>query len=245
MRPSSLGAGACAVVVLAVLAMSGCSVINAARKAVGDVEANKAKIDAFADTVKSGESATFAATYTTTGSSPATVEYAVEPPTGISFRETPSAGGVTGLDLIANASGEYSCSAAPSGSGAGPSCEKLATATAAQENSLFDIYTPAHWVDFLNGFALAAGLAGDKVTSSTMTVNGFALHCVDLEAPGISGTSTICSTAQGILGYARVASDSTSFEITSFTSSPAASLFELPAGATVTTPPPSSSSTTP
>jgi hypothetical protein len=51
----------------------------------------------------------------------------------------------------------------------------------------------------------------------------------------VPGTSTICTTAQGILGYVKVASDSTSFEITAFSSSPPASLFELPPGATVTT----------
>ena len=47
--------------------------------------------------------------------------------------------------------------------------------------------------------------------------------------------STICSTQQGILGYVKVASDSTSFEITKFTTSPNPSLFQLPPGATVTT----------
>ena len=72
-----------------------------------------------------------------------------------------------------------------------------------------------------------------------MTVNGFAMQCVDLVAPGVPGTSTICTTAQDILGYVKVASDSTSFEITSYSASPAPSLFELPAGARITTPPPS------
>ena len=79
-----------------------------------------------------------------------------------------------------------------------------------------------------------AGLAGDKVTSSSMTVNGFSMNCVDLQASGVAGTSTICTTSQGILGYVKVASDSTSFEIQSYSSSPAASLFALPPGATVT-----------
>jgi hypothetical protein len=111
----------------------------------------------------------------------------------------------------------------------------LGTADAATENQIFNIYTPAHWVGFLRDFSLVAGLAGDKVTSSTMTVNGFSLNCVDFNAPGVAGTSTICSTAQGILGYVKVASDSTSFEIQSFSTSPPASLFELPPGATVTT----------
>ena len=65
-----------------------------------------------------------------------------------------------------------------------------------------------------------AGLAGDKVTTSTMSLNGFDMNCVDLVAKGVTGTSTICSTSQGILGYVKVASDSTSFQITDYSSSP-------------------------
>ena len=103
------------------------------------------------------------------------------------------------------------------------------------EQDSSDIYTPSHWIGFLKDFSLAAGLIGDKVTSSSMTVNGFALSCVDFETSGVPGTSTICTTSQGILGYVKIASDSTSFEIQSFSSSPSASLFELPPGATVTT----------
>jgi hypothetical protein len=78
-------------------------------------------------------------------------------------------------------------------------------------------------------------LAGDKVTSSTMSLNGFDMDCVDLVAQGVAGTSSICSTSQGILGYVKVAPDSTSFQITDYSSSPSASLFQLPPGATVTT----------
>lgn len=85
--------------------------------------------------------------------------------------------------------------------------------------------------------ALAAGFAGDKVTSSTMTVNGFSMRCVDFKAAGIAGTSTICTTAQGILGYVKVASEATSFEIKAYSTSPPASRFELPPGATITAPP--------
>ena len=103
------------------------------------------------------------------------------------------------------------------------------------ENKIFDVYTPSHWIAFLKGVSLVAGLAGDKVTSSTMSLNGFDMNCVDLVAHGVPGTSTICSTSQGILGYVKVASDSTSFRITNYSSSPAASLFQLPPGATVTT----------
>jgi hypothetical protein len=124
--------------------------------------------------------------------------------------------------------------------------QKLGTADAATENKIFDFYTPSHWVSFLREFALAAGLAGDKVSSSTMTVNGFAMTCVDLVAPGVTGTSTICTTAQGILGYVNVASDPVSFEIEKFSTSPPSSLFALPPGATITTTPtPVTTATTP
>ena len=87
---------------------------------------------------------------------------------------------------------------------------------------------------FLRDFALAAGFAGDKISSSTTTVNGFAMRCVDFVAKGASGQSRICTTTAHLLGYVNVASEGTGFEITSYTSSPASSLFDLPAGAKVT-----------
>ena len=116
--------------------------------------------------------------------------------------------------MIVNSSGEYTCN--QSGSGGAWSCQKLGTADAASENKIFDFYTPSHWIAFLKGVSLVAGLAGDKVTSSTMSLNGFDMNCVDLVAHGVPGTSTICSTSQGILGYVKVASDSTSFQISEF-----------------------------
>jgi hypothetical protein len=176
----------------------------------------------------------FEATYTTTGSSPSTVVYAVDPPSGgLAFHETQTGSSAPNVQVIINSSGECVCN--QSGSGGAWSCQKLGKADAATENQIFDIYTPPHWVSFLKGVSLVAGLAGDKVTTSTMSLNGFDVNCVDLVAKGAPGTSTICSTPQGILGYVKAASDSTSFQITNFSSSPASSLFELPPGATVTT----------
>jgi hypothetical protein len=224
-----------AAVTLGAFALTGCGVIKAASKIAHNVEGNKATIDAFTTKVQSGAAATFEATYVTTGSSPTTIVYAVQPLKGLAFKETPT-GGNSSVDVIVNPSGEYSCSPPTAGAGAPWSCRKLGTADAATENKIFEIYTPAHWTTFLKDFSLAAGLAGDKVTSSSMTVNGFAMQCVDLTAPGIPGISTICTTAQDILGYVKVASDATSFEITSYSASPSASLFELPAGAQITTP---------
>jgi len=222
-------------VAVAACGFGACSAIRKVSDAVHDIRGNNAIIDAFSTKLASGTATTFEATYVTTGSAPATVVYAVHPPKGVAFDDTPTGGtgDTTPVHIVVNSSGEFACS--QSGSGAQWTCEKLGTADAATENEIFDFYTPSHWVNFLREFALAAGLAGDKVSSSTMTVNGFAMNCVDLVAPGVTGTSTICTTAQGILGYVNVASDSVSFEIRKFSTSPPSSLFALPPGATVTT----------
>lgn len=228
----SLAVGA-VVVLVGGLGVTGCSVVDKVSNVVHDIRGNKALIDAFTAKMQSGQPSTFEVTYVTTGSSPAQVVYGVEPPNGLAFTDTPTGGDdAVNVDIVVNSSGEYSCSP---GSGSGPTCQKLAPVSEATENKIFDLYTPAHWVSFLKEFALAAGFAGDKVTSSTTTVNGFKMSCVDFNASGVPGTSTICTTTQGVLGYVRVASDSTSFEITSFSTSPPASLFQLPLGATVTT----------
>jgi hypothetical protein len=229
---------AVATVMAAALALNACSVILKVKDAVHDIRGNEATIDAFSTKLQSGTATTFEATYVTTGSAPATIVYAVQPPRGVAFDDTPTGGSgdTTPVHIVVNSSGEFACSQ-PSITGGPWTCDKLGTADAATENKIFDFYTPAHWVNFLRDFSLVAGLAGDKVSSSTMTVNGFAMNCVDLRAPGVAGTSTICTTAQGILGYVNVASDSVSFEIVKFSTSPPATLFALPPGATVTTTP--------
>lgn len=212
--------------------LAGCSAIAQIHHAVSTLEANRQRVDAFTQGLKSGSATAFEATYTTTGTSPATVVYAVDPPTDVAVTDTPSGPGSSALDLVTNATGEYECT--PASGGTAPSCTKLAKADAADENALVDLYTPSHWESLLQGGALVAGLAGDTVTTSTMTVNGFSLNCIDLVAPGVTGTSTICTTSQGILGYAKVASDPTTLEITAYRASPPASAFQLPPGATVT-----------
>jgi hypothetical protein len=173
----------------------------------------------------------------TSGSAPAKVVYAVDPPHGLMFSDTPTgAQSSTGrFDVIVNSSGYYSCT--PPSGGSPWTCEKLGTANSSSESQLFGFYTPAHWVTFLRDASIAAGFAGDKVSNSTLTVNGFNMSCVDLVASGVPGTSKFCSTSQGILGYVKVAGDSTSFSITNYSASPAPSLFQLPPGAKVTVPP--------
>jgi hypothetical protein len=218
--------------------LNACGVVKAVDKVARDVHGNKQTIDAFTDKVQSGEAQPFQATYATTGSSPAKIVYAVQPPKDLAFSDTPSgsAANTSTFDLIVNATGEYNCEPPASGSAA-PTCEKLGTADAASDNSLLGFYTPSHWITFLRDFSLAAGIAGDKVSSSTMSVNGFSLTCVDLVAPGVTGTSTICTTSAGILGYVKVANDATSFEIETYSATPAASEFQLPPGAKIVVPP--------
>ena len=229
---SRIGLVVMASVVAGVLA-SGCSAVSKIDNAVHTVEGNKATIDSFSQNLQSTPASPFEATYTTTGSAPATVLYAVDPSSGgLAFHETQTGSNASNVQVIVNASGEYLCN--QNGSAPAWSCRALSKADAATQQALFDIYTPSHWLSFLKGASLVAGLAGDKVTTSTKSVNGFDLNCVDLVAKGITGTSTICSTSQGLLGYVSVASDSTTFEITSYSSAPAASLFQLPPGATVT-----------
>jgi hypothetical protein len=239
-RPA-IGTGGRRTIAIAALALtiggfglSGCGVVRAVHKVASTVEGNKATIDQFTSTIKSGEAQPFEATYVTTGSSPTTVIYAVQPPKALAFKDLQTGSGdATNVDIVVNSTGEYACTPPSAGSGSAWSCQKLPKQKAVIQNQIFDFYTPSHWVNFLRGFALAAGIAGDKVSTSDMTVNGFSMHCVDFVATGVAGTSTICTTAQGILGYVKVASDSTSFEIKSYTSSPSSSLFQLPAGAKI------------
>jgi hypothetical protein len=210
---------------------AGCSVVNKINSIRHAVDSNRATIKAFTDGLKNTTAVPFQVTYVTTGSSPATIVYSARPPGDLAFSETATGTDTSATDLIANSSGTYSCSQ-PS-QGAQWSCEKLAKASALAQHQLFAIYTPQHWVTFLEALSIGAGLAGDKVTTSSKTVNGFALKCVDLFAKG-EGASSFCTTSQDILGYVKVAGQSTSFEIKSYTASPPASAFHLPPGATVT-----------
>jgi hypothetical protein len=215
------------------LALGGCAVVSAVHKAEATVHSNSAAIDLFTSNLSAGQPASFEATYTTTGGSPSRIVYAVRPPGELAFIDTssaaPASGGTGDFRLIVNPGGNYLCT-----DGARWSCERLAKAGAPVERALLGFYTPAHWVGFLRGFSLAAGAAGDKISTSSSTVNGFAMRCVDFVAAGVAGTSRICTTAQHLLGYVQVGSDSTGFEITSYTASPPGSLFDLPPGATVT-----------
>jgi hypothetical protein len=220
------------------LAVSGCSAVQKANKVRHDLEGNSATIKTFSQSLKNGEAKPFQAVYVTTGSSPAKIVYAVQPPNDVLFRST-AHGSTPAVNLIINSSGNYACSSAfDQGSTAqtstkGVTCESVTGVTAKADKAIVDLYSPSHWVTFLHGFSLAAGFAGDKVTTSTMSLGGQSLSCVDFHAPGTPGQSKICTTPQGVLGYVKVAGDATSFELQSYQATPPASDFQLPAGAKI------------
>lgn len=215
------------------VALSGCAAVRTVNHIRGDIDQNKATISSFTNQLQSSPAKPFRATYVTTGSSPATITYAVQPPHGLLFTDTPS-GAKTATEFLVDSRGVFECTVPVHGSGPRPSCRKLGSIKAQEEQKLFDIYTPSHWVTFLRDFSLAAGFAGDRVTSSTMTVNGFSMNCVDFVAGGVPGKSTVCSTSQGLLGYVKVASDNAKFEMKGYTATPPQSLFALPQRATIT-----------
>src|SRR5215475_10288842 len=96
---------AVAVLVLTSAGISGCSVINNVSHVVHAVQANKAIIQNFSDQLKDGKAVPFQATYVTTGSSPTTVIYAVQPPKDVAFKEIAGANASSGaptVDLINN-----------------------------------------------------------------------------------------------------------------------------------------------
>lgn len=226
-------AAALAAILAGSLALASCSVVSAVKSVSHAVEGNRAVIEGFANGLKNGAT-TFEATYQTTGANPATIVYAVRPPKDLLFKVTSTGGGTaTGTaDIVADSAGEYAC-AADSSVSSHITCSKLSKLNVQAENEIFSFYTPAHWVRFLSAVAIAAGIAGAKVTTSTLTRNGFSMQCVDFSTPGTAGTGVVCTTAQGLLGYVKVSGDPTSFELKSYSASPPDSLFALPAGATV------------
>lgn len=215
----------------------------------GKLDQDENAVNQLTSKMQSAESETFDVSYQTTGVAPAIVRVAAMPPKDFAFVDTASNGAVS-ADLIQNASGSDYCSRAASGN-AKYQCTKLSSQTISTYDAMKALYTPQYWIDFLNAYKYA-GVVGVSITNTTMTVNGFALTCI--VATGSAGStttssdatapkSTVCVTSQGVLGYVKVSSDSTAFEIKSYSTSPPSSLFQVPAGATITTLPSTTTTT--
>src|SRR5271167_219734 len=97
-----IGSLAALLVAVGVLA-TGCSALSKVKQAVHTVEGNKATIDSFTQNLQSTKDTAFEATYITTGSSPATIVYAVDPSSGgLAFHETQTASNAANTQVIVN-----------------------------------------------------------------------------------------------------------------------------------------------
>lgn len=223
-----------AVITTTALGLAGCGAVGKAVNAIKTVHNmmhGSAAINSLTSKIQTGDAtASYDATWVTTGSAPATISYAAVAPHDFAFLDTTSTGQ---LRVFAGSAGEFECNKS---SGAW-SCIKAQGAEVNTDKLMYALYSGAYWIDFLKIYSVAAALHGVTITSSTMSVNGFSLQCADV----VSGTkpnqttSKVCVTSQGILGYVSVSAKSADFEIKSYSTSPPSSLFAVPAGATVTT----------
>ena len=200
-----------------------------------------AAISSLSSKISASDTKAYAVTYLTTGSPPVTTVYAASPPHDFAFTTTLSG---SHIDVFASSAGEYGCNRASAPGSMGWTCLKLEGTAIDTYKAMYALYSGAYWIDFLKLYSVAAALHGVTISSSSITVNGFKLQCavvVSGKAPNQT-TSKVCVTSHGILGYVSVAAKAADFEIKSYSSSPAASLFQLPAGATVTTIPTSTTS---
>ncbi len=229
------------VVITVALGLTGCSKVINAIKTVHNVLHQGAAIGALSNKLKSADKNPYEVTYVTTGRNPVTTELASSPPHELAFSTTLS-GNI--VHLISNSTGEFACSKAVS-SGATWSCIEGKGAEVEADKAMYALYSGAYWIDFLRIYSAAAALQGIKIHSTSMSVNGFALQCVVITGNKNNPTnSKWCVTSQGVLGYVSVSAKSADFEIKSYSSSPSSSLFQVPAGATITTIPTTTATTT-
>jgi hypothetical protein len=218
----------------AAFALSGCGVVKAIEhkaenKVVNALTGHNKTMASFTGKLSTSVNTAYEATYVTTGASPATVTFATSPPNDFFFE----GGTSTGDRLLQNSTGSYTCLKSTSG---GWSCTKLSTSTFDTAKVAYALYSGKYWVTFLKIYSTVAGLAGVSIKASSMTVNGYPLSCVVVNGGQQNpGTSTWCETSTGILAYVQAATNTTAFELKSYSTNPPSSLFALPAGATIST----------
>ena len=174
---------------------------------------------------KSGQHVTFTATYKITSASKSLSSLTLaQQGSDTLFKGATSSGT---FELITLGTKSYICSQ----SNSTWSCFSSGTGTTNPEASLFALYEPS---TYLPEFQAAANAAGGHASYSTKTVNGYQLSCLSVSGvPGENGSGTFCVTSAGVLGYVAwtgaKASESGSFEISSYSTTVPASEFTLPA----------------
>ncbi len=198
---------------------------------------SSSELQTFGGTIKAAKSATFKAVYTSTssGSGPQTITLAQAPPKQ-SFSTTDSSGSTS--TLLNTGTGTYVCD---SSSSAPPTCTSMTgLGGAGALSSIISVYNGTSALTAIQGWQsiAAAHLTGVSLTFTKDTIAGQAVRCANWKYQGSS--TTYCVTDSGVLAKVSTSggptsSSSSGFELTSFTTSPPASDFELPAGATVVT----------
>ncbi|MFZ2058586.1 MAG: hypothetical protein WAV54_14360 [Acidimicrobiales bacterium] len=172
---------------------------------------------------KSGENATFVATYKFTSSTQELTSLTMARQGSDSlFKGTTSS---SNFELITTGGKSYLCMTPSSGSA---SCYKE-TGSASSLAGIFDAYSSSTYLPY---FQEAASASGGHATYSSKTVNGIPLSCVSVSNAG-GNAGTFCVTAQGVLGYVSwsgtTTTDSGSFELESYSTSVPSDEFTLPA----------------
>jgi plastocyanin len=206
-------------------ATTAASTTTTAAGAASGGSSDSAQIQSLSSEVRGGQHATYKATYTShnvTGTSESLTIEQMPPKSVFSSGTTSVINDGTHTYFCSPSSGSQQC-VSEAGSGTSP----LASITA-----IFDPST------LLNEFqaaeaAAAAHTAGYSLAFSSGTYAGLSAKCVNFTHA--STTVKYCVTDTGILAYA--SSGGSTFELTGFSSSPSASDFALPAGATVITVP--------
>ena len=122
-------------------------------------------------------------------------------------------------------------------SGAAWTCVQLPQSEFGTLENAFQIYKGAYWGQILAGMEAGAAAGGITVTPSTMSAAGQQLQCATYSGGSAGAGGEVCVTSDGVLGYVHSLANGTTFQLSSYSTSPSSSLFGLPQGATVTTVP--------
>lgn len=202
---------------------SGSSATTSGGSSAGGGSSDASQLNALSSSVQAGQRATFKAVYTshsTTGTSQ-TITIEQMPPKSVFSVSTGK--------ILNDGTNSYFCGA----QGGSEQCVEESSTGPNPFASLTQFFSPT---TLLNEFhaaeaAAAAHSAGYSLAFSDSTYAGLTAKCVNYT----NSTQTVkyCVTDSGILAYAQAPGGT--FELTSFSSSPAAADFALPSGAPVIT----------
>jgi hypothetical protein len=198
----------------------------------GGGSSSSAKLDQIESAISKESSASFKLVYKTSGTgTPSTITIAQMPPKQ-SFMVSGGSSG-SGGEMIYDGKKTYYCS--NSSGGTGPVCISYGSLSSTPLASIVDVYSGQTAVTALKSWQseLAAGITGYHQSFSSASFAGQSAQCVSWTYNG--STAKYCVTNSGILAYVgdQTSSGSHSFQLESYSGSPSASEFQLPAGAKV------------